>query len=167
MNPEYFGDSYDVVKRFLCAELKALKYSVSINPMFTGTWSGGEAEFYRFVGADRVVTRGPRTALFFDPDTGVNMKPSNRHLSLKQLAEATQHHELVFSFDQSFSRQLDPISVMQFKLAALRDIGTRGMYYNSHARFLFAASEEAPLIEFRNHLIALGMPECRLVVNGS
>lgn len=36
MNRKFFGDSYDIVKRFFCVELAALGYSVEVEPMFTG-----------------------------------------------------------------------------------------------------------------------------------
>ena len=73
MNPAYFGDSYDLVKRFFCRELALLGYSVFVDPMLTGTWSVNEKEFYRLIGAEPVSRGRPipqRAALFLDPDTG-------------------------------------------------------------------------------------------------
>lgn len=39
MNPTYFGDSYDVVKRFFCDMARAAGYVVYIDPMFTEVWT--------------------------------------------------------------------------------------------------------------------------------
>ena len=54
MNAEFFGDSYDLVKRFFCQELKELGYKVWIDPMFPKNVPIEEqyqAGFFRFVGA--------------------------------------------------------------------------------------------------------------------
>lgn len=166
MNPDYLGDSYDVVKRFFCGQLKTLGYRVCIQPMLTGEWQGNEVAFFQFIGAAPSVTEGPRTALFFDPDTGVHLRPSSKHLSVQQLVDASQRHEIAFSFDQSFSRQSPPETLMRSKLSALDNHGAYGMYYNSHARFLFAASTERPLNELREHLLFLGLPAHRLLARG-
>ena len=165
MNPKYFGDSYDIVKRFFCAELSTLGYSLAIDPMLTGPWNDTERAFYRFIGANPAQTEGTRTAIFFDPDTGVSQRESAQHLSLERLAQATRRYGLAFSFDQSFSRQHSPADVMQQKLAALRSLGAFGMYYDSHARFLFAASSPEPLVRLKDHLADLGLPESRLLAN--
>ena len=42
MNPKFFGDSYDLVKRFLCAELHVVGYCVTVDPMFTGHGTVGK-----------------------------------------------------------------------------------------------------------------------------
>ena len=165
MNPKYFGDSYDIVKRFFCAQLSELGYYLVIDPMLTGPWSDNEASFYQFIGADPSRAEGPNTAIFFDPDTGVSHRATTQHLSLERLAQATQRHGLAFSFDQSFSRQHSPADVMQKKLIALHALGAFGMYYDSHARFLFAASSPEPLSRLKNHLAALGLPESRLLAH--
>jgi hypothetical protein len=170
MNPNYFGDSYDIVKRFFCAELRALGYSVVVKPMFTGDWKGSQEAFLHFVGVSESQA-GPspfgRTALFFDPDTGVQLKSSPKHVSLAQLAEGAAEHALAFAFDQSFSRQHDPEVSMRQKLSALEERGCHAMYYNSHARFLFVARLKPPIAELRNHVVSLGMPVCRFIANGA
>jgi len=166
MNPIYFGDSYDIVKRFFCTELSVLGYNVMIEPMFTGTWNGAENEFFRFIGAKQHEAQKKdsiRSALLFDPDTGVHRTASRKHISIVQLAHAAKHHSLVFSFDQSFSWQHNSSQVMQGKLRALQEQGLHAMYYDSHARFLFAAMSEKSIAELREHLVCLGMPETRLI----
>lgn len=166
MNPKYFGDSYDIVKRFFCAELNTLGYTIIVEPMFTGEWNGKENMFLKFIGAS--LTSSHRlTALFIDPDTGVNRKPSNQHISLIQLKEAASKYELVFSFDQSFSRQHDAKVIMTEKLNFLREQGCHAMYYDSHARFLFVATKELTLKEFQFHLESLGLPRSRFFEIGT
>lgn len=166
MNPAYFGDSYDLVKRFFCAELSALGYSITVNPMFTETWNSTEREFYRLIGVENIAPqsqRSARTVLFIDPDTGVHRKASKQHVSLHQLAEEALRYSLVFSFDQSFSRQSKPAAAMREKLAFMRALGCHAMYYDSHARFLFVAAQEIALRELQAQLMSLGMPASRLL----
>lgn len=165
MNPKYFGDSYDIVKRFFCSELAVLGYKVVIRPMLTGSWEGKEPDFYRFIGADPGPIDGSRVAVFFDPDTGVGERASVKHISLHELKMAAQQNRLAFSFDQSFSRQHVPFDVMKRKLSTLHASGSFGMYYDSHARFLFAASKPDPIEELKHHLHALGLPASRLITH--
>jgi hypothetical protein len=166
MNLAFFGDSYDLVKRFFCGELSSLGYSVAVDPMFTGAWGGAERDFYRLIGVAPDASPGRSsnsTALFLDPDTGVRGTAGTQHVSFGRLAEQASNHTLVFSFDQSFSHQLDPVVVMTEKLAALQALGCHAMYYNSHARFLFAAKQKGAIDELRDHLVSLGMPAKRLL----
>jgi hypothetical protein len=165
VNPDYFGDSYDLVKRFFCSELSALGYTVVIDPMFTGDWTGTEQQFFRLIGAVPVSSWTPdgRTALLVDPDTGVHWKKGGRHISVNELANLTKSHEIVAAFDQSFSRQATYPAALHVKLSELRNLGVHGMYYNSHARFVFAAASEEPLAELHKHLVQLGLPPSRLV----
>jgi hypothetical protein len=171
MNPTFFGDSFDIVKRFFCQELAAIGYKVVVDPMLTGAWKDHqEKDFYRFIGAgqnkDSKHDMG-RTALFLDPDTGINERGGKQHVSFKRLIDETSSYTLVFSFDQSFSRQAKPTSVMQNKLKVLEARHCYGMYYNSHARFLFASSHKEHLHEFRTHLVGLGLPENRFIEGGT
>ena len=166
MNPAYFGDSYDVVKRFFCHELRVLGYSVSALPMFTGEWERMQSEFLRFVGAKPIESssvESGRGALFVDPDTGVHRESSQKHVSLRELATHTEKYRIVFSFDQSFSRQHVAMNAMREKLALLAEAGCSALYYNSHARFLFVSAENEPLSEFRAHIESLGLPAFRFV----
>jgi hypothetical protein len=169
MNPKHFGDSYDLVKRFFCRELESLGYFVAIDPMLTGSWDGTENEFYRLVGVKPEAKRQPnsaRSALFLDPDTGIKESSGSQHVSFDRLTQEASKYEIVFAFDQSFSRQTKPETIMCEKLAALQARGCHAMYYNSHARFLFVARERAPLHELRTHLVSLGLPLSRLRESG-
>ncbi len=51
MNPEWFGDSFDIVKRFFVENLNKIGYHVVVDPMFTGEWNGLEHKFYKFIEA--------------------------------------------------------------------------------------------------------------------
>ena len=167
MHPNYFGDSYDIVKRFFCAEISVLGYEIRIDPLFTGDWSDKEIDqFFRLVGVNRHALQqalSAPTALFLDPDTGVHRRHGPKHVSLDRIADDTMRHALVFSFDQSFSRQSRPLEVMSGKLDALSAKGVRGLYYDSHARFLFASRSEATVNKLRQRLIETGIPERRLL----
>ncbi len=173
MNPDFLGDSYDLVKRFFCHELTALGYVVDTDPMFTGTWNEREQEdFYRLIGAVRreLSLHVPdQSALFLDPDTGINTKGGRQHVSFDGLAQAASAFAIVFAFDQSFSRQTQAVQVqvMKRKLAELEGRDCHAMYYNSHARFLFASKQKRCLRELRVHLLSLGLPPERLLESGT
>jgi hypothetical protein len=92
---------------------------------------------------------GVTQSLFLDPDTGVNNRGSARHVSIERLACEASENELVFSFDQSFSRQFKQGGVMASKFAELNGRGCHGMYYDSHARFLFVSRKAQSLMQLR------------------
>ena len=170
MNPLYVGDSYDLVKRFFSQELGKLGYEVVVDPRFTGEWSGQEASFFRLIGAkhmqDLVTPNAPR-ALLMDPDTGINAAGGPKHVSFDQIRKAADLYEMVFVFDQSFSRQHDPSAVIDKKLDELTKIGLHAMYYDSHARFAFASKNGAAIDELHRHLLGTGLPESRLALANS
>lgn len=133
--------------------------------MLSGTWNTNENEFYRLIGAEPVAgDRGSskRAALFIDPDTGVNNTGGKRHVAFDRLVRESANYELVFAFDQSFSRQAKAKDVMGEKLSVLRARGCHGMYYDSHARFVFVSNKRNVLQEFEVHLLSLGLPKSRL-----
>ena len=122
MHPAYLGDSYDIVKRFFCEALRRLGYTVYIDPMFTGEWSGEETAFYRFLGVERFTAAfagSSLTALFLDPDTGVNRKGSRSHVSYERVVSEAQQHKIVFAFDQGFSRGMAPEPQIRAKMEAI------------------------------------------------
>jgi hypothetical protein len=169
MNPDFLGDSFDIVKRFFCQELANLGYRVLVDPMFTGDWKGREQAFFQLICAhpELSANESRHTALFIDPDTGVREIDGKLHVSFDRLVRAASSNALVFSFDQSFSRQAKPDEVMSRKLATIEAQGCYGMYYNSHARFLFVSSQQVRLRELRNHLVSLGLPSERLLHIGT
>jgi hypothetical protein len=134
--------------------------------MLTGAWSAQEETFFRFLGVVRCPPReqlNGMTALFLDPDTGVNEKGGPAHVSYERLAQEADNHALVFSFDQAFSRAGESGSKLKVKLGALNARGCAALYYASHAHFLFVSREHGHLQRLRAHLVGLGLPDSRLV----
>jgi hypothetical protein len=166
LRPEFLGDSYDIVKRFFCETLRSLGYTVYIDPLFTGDWSGQERTFYQFLGAEPYTGVKPRpqaTALFLDPDTGVNEKGGSSHVSYDRLIKEAKKHSIVFVFDQAFSRAGKAESKLQAKLNKVAQFGCAALYYTSHAQFLFVSREQQYLDQLRNELLARGLPTTRLI----
>lgn len=84
MNPQWFGDSFDIVKRFFVENLNEIGYRVVVDPMLTGEWNGLEHKFYKFLKAYPLNEKNnTKSALLLDPDTGLverkqnNMSQSN------------------------------------------------------------------------------------------
>jgi len=164
MHPDYLGDSYDIVKRFFCEALRHLGYTVYIDPMFTGEWSGQETAFYRFLGVERLTstpTSSVPTALFLDPDTGVNRKGSRSHVSYERVVTEAQKHNIVFAFDQGFSRGMAPAPQIREKIAIIAALGCSAIYYDSHARFVFVSRGRSELQRLRSELVSQGLPSSR------
>jgi hypothetical protein len=166
MNTLYLGDSFDIVKRFFCHELSSMGYNIVVDPMFTGEWNDQERSFLHLIGASiyRNTERiSERTVLFLDPDIGINKRGGMQHVSFQRLSDEASIYQIVFCFDQSFSRKEKPESIMQSKLKLLENLNCYGIYYNSHARFLFVSKKLVLLELFREHLIALGLPSRRFI----
>lgn len=111
----------------------------------------------------RQLRRHTSTALFLDPDTGVNKKGSRRHVSYERVVSEAQKHKIVFAFDQGFSRGTAPEPQIQEKLGAIAALGCSAIYYDSHARFLFVSRECAELPRLRSELVSHGLPSSRFV----
>ena len=94
--------------------------------MFTGEWRELDQQFFRLIGARRLDEasrkKASRRALFLDPDTGINNRGGARHVSVERLAREASENELVFSFDQSLSRQFKQEEAMATKLSALNEL---------------------------------------------
>lgn len=166
MNPKYFGDSFDIVKRFIFSELKHIGYKIVIDPMYTDTWNGNEKQFYKFVGATPVSSHQKnlkRTVLYFDPDTGVREKTSPKHITFRQIISNLEFFAIVISFDQSFSRNNNNEISMLAKLEIFEQQGYHCFYYNSHAKFLFTSKHVKEINRIKRHLIKIGIPKERLV----
>jgi len=170
MNPLWFGDSYDIVKRFFVGEVRSLGYAVYVEPMLTGDWDGRDDQLFRLLQVRHVrdhVRLNERSALLIDPDTGVSERSTPKHVSSGKIVEYLAIHDLVFVFDQSFSRIGDADAAMCSKLERLNVCGAAGFYYNSHARFLFAARSWEPLTELQARLRESGLPSSRLLPNSA
>lgn len=168
MNPDWFGDSYDIVKRFFINLLKENGYKVFVNPMFTGNYQGIEDSFYYLIGAskfDRNNISSKKIALFLDPDTGIGKRKTSKHVIMVDIIEELKQYDLVFSFDQSFSRNKIANVQMNEKLKPLSDKGLFGFYYNSHARFLFAGKYRNDMEVVISAILNSGLPKKRLISN--
>ena len=164
MNPEWFGDSYDIVKRYLIENLKSSGYQVFADPMITGDWAETIEKYYYFIGAVPLGTTCPKEkVLFIDPDTGIAHYNSNQHITIENMIEKLAEYEIVFAFDQSFSRVGDSVQKMQDKLSKLSRTGTFGFYYNSHAKFLFCCASKEKLKLFEKQLLSTGLPSERIL----
>ena len=165
MNEKGFGDSYDIVKRFLVDVIKANGYTVFIDPMFGARRPEGAAAFIRFIGARELdgLPVPNRSALLLDPDVGVATRRSPQYVTLQRMVDRLKEHELVFAFDQAFSRALPTAGQLTRKLRELDSCGAHGFYYDSHARFLFCSHSIQRLQSLQKALLRTGLPPNRLV----
>jgi len=170
MKSQYFGDSFDIVKRFFIGNIREMDYQVFVDPMFTDEWNELEKnKFYDFIGAvplKSLATYSGKTALFLDPDTGIGRNPTKQHATIGKIVDYLQQgHAIAFSFDQSFSRGGDVLQQMREKLRLLKekDKDAAGFYYNSHACFLFSSKSPEVLENLKLHLVKAGLPEKRFI----
>jgi hypothetical protein len=163
MNPMFVGDSYDIVKRFFIAELRTLGYSVKLDALFTGDWKPEETQtFLTLISMNMPIVTTNRSALFLDPDTGVREKRGPKHITFDRIAEETRDYEIVVAFDQSFSHGCIHAEAIADKIKQMTTRNCHSMFYDSHARFLFASRKATSIRELRQHLISLGLPRTRL-----
>src|SRR4051812_2616364 len=165
MNPTYLGDSYDIVKSFFCDVSRSLGYAVYVDPMYTGSWTRSRSSAYlRLIGARELTTLvvGP-AVLLIDPDKGIRDRPGPAHATFSALAERCEQFALCIVYDQSFSRGPDTRGDLVGKLQTLRAAGIRGVYYDSHARFLICGKKPAPVMRLQKALTEAGLPRERFV----
>jgi len=169
MKREFFGDSFDAVKRlwrdtlqewaplhaesrFIPEELKADFTRLTKIPVFTV-----------------IPTRS--FSIFNDPDTGIrlpgeaNQKEGRSHISIDTISQQLRmdHLKCVVTFDQSYYRHSKG-SHSEQRRSKMREIESNGFhafYYVSHAPFLFAAPSAQLLSELKGILNAAGIPVTR------
>lgn len=167
MNKKWFGDSFDIVKRYFIENLREIGYDVVYDStMLSGEWDELEQKFYLFLGVSPISeTKNIKSALLLDPDTGIGRKKTKKHITIDMVTSYLQNHEVVFTFDQSFSiaNSADNKIKMKEKLGLLKEKGKFGLYYNSHAKFLFAANSLEHLNAVEQRLLSSGLPRCRLL----
>ena len=167
MNHRWFGDSYDIVKRYFLGVLRDVGYEVFCRPYFTGNWDDEESSFLGFIGATRIGDTDSitgKTALLLDPDTGIGKCSSRAHVSVGDIVHETERHNVVTVFDQAFSRNTEQAQAsLRTKLVSLSMHGLSACYYDSHARFLFVAQEGTDLVTVKEGIIRTGLPKSRLV----
>lgn len=163
---EWFGDSYDLVKRHFVGVLKDAGYRVYVEPMFTGDWEGKDKGYYHLIGAGlfvKTALEDAESALLIDPDTGIGRQGTDKHITVEYISRALNQHGIVVVFDQSFSRQKEPIAQMKEKLERIAEAGRYGFYYNSHARFLFAGQTSERIEAVKAAIERSGVPTDRLI----
>jgi len=165
MNPAYLGDSYDIVKRFFCEISRSLGYTVYIDPMYTGSWTrNGSSSFLQFIGAHELTATVISPAvLLIDPDKGIRDKPGPAHTTFSAIAGRCDQFALCIVFDQAFSRGPNVRADAVRKLQLLRTLGIRGVYFDSHARFLICGKNPAPVMRFQKKATETGLPRNRFV----
>jgi hypothetical protein len=189
MKLDFFGDSYDIVKKSLIAWLS--KFGTwSAHPMFTETVNPDQAgSFSRFLGAHlishEVLTPQTdrtqyfsrcRTAgnLFLDPDTGVRLSPCRGLKSVNyvfgpELVEwsRVRPDSLTLVFDQSYSRGSQASNIYQ-KLGFFAAHNITGFAYSSHAPFLVLSADPELARRARETLLEVsGLPATRLISLGN
>lgn len=184
MRMQFFGDSYDVVKRFLIRTVAPDAKWVAF-PMFTHEVAAAHiSAFEAFLGVSvasphTMTSSTDRAAhlsvladhrhIFLDPDTGIKLKPSNGAEAVKYvfgpelvaLCEQSPDR-LLLVFDQSVPRGAERKAIAE-KLGYFRDKGLCGFAYFSHACFLVLSRSEPVCEAARKRLLATHLPQNRLV----
>ena len=185
MRFEYFGDSYDIVKRAFVQWLAPLGQWY-VQPLFTNNDVSPEhaAAFARFVGAQLVVPFQARTAreldasldackgkgnLLVDPDTGIAVPQPGRtvkrtHLSAGslQLLCAANPNRVIASFDQALRRDA-PEESLRSKIDWFAERQIAAVAFRSHASFLFCSTSVDRVRDVIRLLLEAGLPKSRLV----
>ena len=189
MKLQYFGDSYDIVKKSLIAWLGDFG-AWSAHPMFTENVSPATArQFARFLGArlvssERLVSSTNRTAyfstcknvgnLFLDPDTGIRLKSFGGAKSVgyifgDELIDLvhTRPGNLTIVFDQSYSRGKQ-VAEIRHKLGVFASAGVRGFAYSSHAPFVILGGNAKLINQAHAKLLRVsGLPPSRIATSGA
>ncbi len=189
MKLDFFGDSYDIVKKSLIAWLS--KFGTwSAHPMFTEPVNPDQARsFSRFLGAhlisDEVLTPqtdrtqyfsrcGTAGNLFLDPNTGVRLSPRQGLKSVNYVFgpevvewSRARTDSLTLVFDQSYSRGSQANNIFQ-KLGFFASHKVSGFAYSSHAPFLVLSADPELTRRARETLLEVsGLPATRLISLGN
>jgi hypothetical protein len=122
--------------------------------------NNSERQFLKLLDARHVRDAEPgKTALFLDPDTGITKHATKKHTTIRHISEQLELHELVFVFDQSFSRGRPVVPQLEAKLRELARLHVHAFFYDSHAHFLFASRSPGTLAALRAALIDVGLPD--------
>jgi hypothetical protein len=172
MNREYLGDSYDAVKRLWCS-LFSEWAPLYANPDFFPEDENLRQDFTRLTGIQISAKHPPNAfSILNDPDVGIrlpregNQREGRTHIAIASIVEQLRNTRArcVITFDQSDYRnnELDREQQRQAKMQSLADAGYAGMYYLSHAPFLFAVRDVNSIQELRKMLGNAGIPGERL-----
>lgn len=183
MRMQFFGDSYDVVKKFLLQSV-APSAEWAAFPMFSHRVTAEEISAYeRFLGVQVVspeslnesTNRAQNLAvltdhrhIFLDPDTGIKLTftrtDSDKYVFASELTALCQQmpERLLLVFDQSVPRGRAEHAI-EVKLAHFKKEGVSGFAYLSHACFVVLSASESTCIRARANLLTAGLPSSRFV----
>jgi hypothetical protein len=85
------------------------------------------------------------------------------HTTFSTVAGRCEQFALCLVFDQAFSRGPHVRDDLVRKLRSLRALGIRGVYFDSHTRFLICGKKPAPVMRFQKALSEAGVPRDRFV----
>jgi len=172
MKEQWFGDSYDLVKRVLLEAVSDSGFEVFADPMITEADFDNIEQYFRLIKAKPLpadFTTNDGTCLFLDPNTGISKdtkKRSKHHITVTKLKERLSAG-LIVVYDQSFNFQINPFITIQEKLSELNNHSISGFYYASHANFLFASKKVEVLEKVKLKLLDIGIPSSRLINLGN
>ena len=187
MRIQFFGDSYDVVKRFLLRSV-APEAEWAAFPMFSHGVTPEELKaFEAFLGvqvvspaplsattdrAQHLAARAKHRHIYLDPDTGIKLISSNnradsaKYIFAPELVSLCQENpeRLLLVFDQSVPHGTKQTAkAMEKKLAHFRDAGIHGFAYLSHACFVVLSASKSTCSTAKANLLASGLPSSRLI----
>ncbi len=168
MDQKFFGDSYDIVKRFW-ADLLRPDAPLYAWPEFIP--EDLRVEYSRFTGIAMYspsLNSGSNFSILNDPDTGIRLPGAKKqartrgHATIEQVVNQLDSIGAKWSltYDQGYhrSRLFSPDQQRALKLDALSSRGCFGFYYRSHACFLFSSRSKKDLDNLRKLLEDAGMP---------
>lgn len=183
MRLQFFGDSFDVVKRFLLRAIEPEAEWAAL-PMFTHDVTASEVgRFAAFLGVTVVsaAVLSPETdrgayfsaldrhqRVFLDPDTGIKLNGCPRsaapaYLLGEELSRLCLEvpARIAVSFDQSLPRGKEHVALSR-KLDYFRNQGLSGFAYRSHACFVLLSRDPTLVEQARERLLQTGLPGARL-----
>jgi hypothetical protein len=168
MKREFFGDSYDAVKR-MWREMLADWAPLYAEPRFFDDEQLRQ-DFTRLTGIPMLTNDRPEAySILNDPDTGIrlpcehNQTEGRTHIAINTIIGQlrTPGVRCAITFDQSDYRNSGQTRKEQreAKMRCLVDERFPCFYYVSHAPFLFAARNSEALDELQRILTGAGIPE--------
>ena len=186
MRMGFFGDSYDIVKKFLIMSL-APDAEWVVFPMFTDMVDIASIKaFEKFLGvrviATNIITTAPDRVdclassdhlhIFIDPDIGIKTGErinSNKHIFGSELVKLCPKspERLLLVFDQSFPRikgkQCETSKkLIEDKLKYFQELNIYAFAYSSHACFIVLSASYSTYKIAYDRLLGSGLPSWRL-----
>jgi len=183
MRMDYFGDSYDIVKKFLVKSIAPNAEWITL-PMFTHEVNNKDIKsieqflHVRVIFKVKVTTTTDRDKyfagsanhqhIFIDPDTGISLKKiygknSTNYVFGPELVSICEQNpeRLLLIFDKSVPRGNEDESVGR-KLEYFREHNLFCFAYKSHACFMVLSLSNSVCKKAYNNLINANLPSSRL-----